>query len=196
MSATASRELADQKDQSAKALGEPALFGAVVKAADRLVNLAEQGACFTQIRADLLKDKIRGNSGAKILPGHLTNSLMNDLELCSKLAGGAGNIHRPQNMLPEASTNRQERIVVHNDVVVFRAGGNARSGKLAVDFAGMGIKHIFYGLFLVCFFRQHDTACDCLYIGIGQLDWNGKPADETLKQRHVSRQCGLARTDQ
>ena len=37
------RQLADKEDQAAKPLGQPAVFGAVVEVADRLIRIARKG---------------------------------------------------------------------------------------------------------------------------------------------------------
>ena len=65
---------------------------------------------------------------------------MHDLELRAKLAGRTGHVHRAKHVLPEPAADRQERVVVHDDIAVFRARCNARARKLAVDLAGVGVE--------------------------------------------------------
>ncbi len=121
---------------------------------------------------------------------------MHDLELRAKLAGRTGHVHRAEHVLPESPADRQERIVVHDDVAVFRAGGDARAGKLAVNLAGVGVERVFDGLPLVGLLGQHDAAGDRLHIGVGQFHRDGEPAGEALEQRDVAGQGRLARADQ
>ena len=190
------RELADQENQAAKPLGEPAVVGLVVEIADRLVDLAQQDAGSQQVRVKLAEDEVRGDDGAERRLGRLPDGFMDDLELCAKLAGRAGHVHRAKHVLPEPPADRQQRVVVHDDIAVFRARGDARARKLAVDFAGVGVEGVFDGLPLVGLLRQHHAAGDRLHVGVGEFHRNGEPPGEALEQWHVAGQGRLARADQ
>jgi len=106
---------------------------------------------------------------------------MHDLELRAELAGSAGHVHCAKHVLPESPADGQQRVVIHEDVPVFSAGGNTGASKLAVDLPSVGVERIFNGLLFISLFCQHHAACDRFHVGVGKLHRDGKSSGKSLK---------------
>ena len=86
-------------------------------------------------------------------------------------------------MLPEPPANGEERVIIHDDRAILRAGRDGRAGKLAVNFTGVSGQALLDRLYLVRLLRQDDAASHGLHIEVGQLNRDGEPSTQALQQR-------------
>jgi len=74
-------ELADQEDQAAKPLGEPAIGGAIVHPADRFVDLAKELPASQHFGLLLTENVVRRNNRTHRSIRNLSHSVMHNSEL-------------------------------------------------------------------------------------------------------------------
>ena len=65
---------------------------------------------------------------------------MDDPQLRAQLAVGSGGVDLAEAVLPEATTHRQERVVVDNDAPIFNRLADSRALELTRHLAGMLIQ--------------------------------------------------------
>jgi hypothetical protein len=82
-------------------------------------------------RSQRIEEFVGGHDRAYVSAGNLGDRAVDNAELGTKLALRAGGIHLPETMFPEATTDRQQRIVFHDGCAVLRALGEAGALKVS-----------------------------------------------------------------
>ena len=109
---------------------------------------------------ELLEDEIRRHHGPERLIGDVADRVIDNAQLGAQLGRGSRHVRGAQGVLPKAPSDRQQGIVLDDDVAVFRAGRDGRAGELAVDLAGMGSQAFLDRLDPVSLLGQDDTPGD------------------------------------
>ena len=167
-----------------------AIGRAVILPYNSLVNFAEQYPGLEQVGGDLPEQEVRWNHRADRLLGGATYGVVDDAQLRAELARGARAVNRAQRMLPEASTNRQQWVVLDQNRLVLATGSDPGTHQLAIEFPSVGFQRRFDVADAVRALRQNDPPGDHFDVVVREFDIDREPALETLKRRRAG-ECGL-----
>ena len=110
---------------------------------------------------------------------------MDDAQLRTQLALGAGGIHLTETVLPKTAAHREQRIVFENGGTILGAFRETGALKVTGNFAGMGIKQAANlrharGLLLQEHFPRYG-----LDLNVGQRDTDGKTVEKLVEERDI-----------
>ena len=140
------------------------------------MDLPEQHTGLEQVGRDLVEQKVRRHHRAHRFIGGAPDSVVHDAKLRAKLTGHAGTVDRAQRVLPEAPSNGQQGIVVHQDGLVVASRGNAGACEVTIDLPGACVQR---GLDLadaIRTLRQHHPPDHGLDVVVRKLDVDREPA--------------------
>ena len=178
-----SRELADQEHEGAETGLEIAVGSAVAQLDDGLVDLAQQHAGLQQVGRLLLEQEVGRHHGAHRFVGGAADGVVDHAKLGAQLARGPRPVDRAQGVLPEAPADGQQRVVLHQDLVVLAPGADAAAREVAVNLPSARFQGRPDVVDAVLSFRQHDPPDHRLHVLVGQLHVDPETALETLQGR-------------
>ena len=116
--------------------------------------------------------------------GGLLHGIVDDPQLVAKLSTRSGLVHRAQHPLPETPPDRQDRVVLDEQLTVARGEGDLRARQLPFNFAAVILQHLLDRRLGGRLFLENHFAGDLLNVGVLQLDGDREVALELLEKRH------------
>ena len=99
-------------------------------------DFLEQDARLEHAGLDMLEEKRPADDVAEVQVGRLLHGVEDDPELRAKLGTRAGLIDRTEDPFPKTTPNRQNRIVLDNQLPVTSREGNFRARQLPLNLPG------------------------------------------------------------
>src|SRR5271157_5291454 len=177
------RQLTDQEDQRTNLISKVAiLFLGLL--GDLLGDFLKQDTGVQDSRLDVLVQKRPADHVPEWKVGGLLGRVVDDPELSSKLGTGSRLVHSPEYPLPETTANRENRVVLDQELPVTSRECDVRARELPLDFTHLGVEELRQFFFHGRLFLQHDLASDLLDVRVLQLDRDREPPLEAVEQGH------------